>query len=54
MLEESKSEDQTMALKITYEDSGSNGDPDSEEVNYEEIQPLVTQTLKLQKPRSGL
>lgn len=56
MLEESEYEleDQTLALKITYEDSSSDGDPDSEEVNSEESHPLVTQTLKFQKPRSGL
>lgn len=47
VLEESESEDQTLVLKITFEDSTSEGDPDSKEVNSKETQPLVTQTLKL-------
>lgn len=54
MLEEYASKDQTMTLKITFKDSSSDGDPDSEEVNSVENQPMVTQTLKFQKPRSGI
>lgn len=50
MFEEYASEDQNLALRITSEDSGSSGDPDSEEINSEKSQTLVTQTLKLQKP----
>lgn len=41
----SASKDQTLSM---MEDS------DSKEVNSEESQPLVIQTLKLQKPKSGL
>ena len=44
MLEESEfeHEDQTLALKTTFEHSASDGDPDSEEVNSEKSQPLAT------------
>ena len=42
LLEESESEDQTLAPKITSQDSASDGDLDSKEVNSEESQPLVT------------
>lgn len=44
---------QTLTLKITSEDSVFDGVPDSENVNFEETQPLVAQTLKLQKLRKG-
>lgn len=54
ILEEFESEDQTLALKITSEDSASDRDPNYEEVNSKESQPLVIQTLKLQKSRRGL
>lgn len=47
MLKEFEFEDHTLPLKITSKDSTSDGDPDSKEVNSEESQPLVTQTLKL-------
>lgn len=50
MLEESESEDQTLALKTTSVDSTSHGDPDSEEFNSNESHSLVIQTLKLQNP----
>lgn len=53
-LDESAFEDQTLALKITSEDSTSDRVPDTKKVNSKESQSLVTQTLKLQKPRSGL
>lgn len=54
MVEESEYEDHNMTLKITPEDFASDGYLDSKEVNYEERQPLMTQTMKLQKTRSGL
>lgn len=54
MFEESESEYQTLVLKITSKDYDSYGDPCYEEVNSKESQPLVTQTLKLLKPRRGL
>lgn len=37
-----ESEDQTLTLKTTFEDSASDGDPYSKEVNSEESQPMVT------------
>ena len=54
MLEQYELEDPTMTLNITYEHSSSDGNPDSEEVNSEESQPLVTQTLMLQKEKREL
>ena len=48
---ESESEDQTLALKTTPEDSASDRDPNFEEVKSEESHPLVTRTLKCQKPK---
>lgn len=52
MIEEVEFEDQTLALKITFEDSAFDGDLDSGEVKSEDSQPLMIHTLKLQKPRS--
>lgn len=47
MLKEFASEVQTLDLKTTFEDSASDGDPNSEEVNAKESHPLVAQTMKL-------